>query len=116
MSNKTGLAMDVVTATEIWKRAKQGKVQGFETMTLEDAKIVLADACLAQLREDDGELVPEGIQDIEGGYITVFRDEYNLWVIPAWHTDGRIKWRVFLPNQPTMGQLRHLIRGLGGEA
>ena len=66
------------------------------------------------LREDDGELVTEGIQDIEDGYVTVFRDEYNLWVIPAWNKDGTIKWRVSLPKQPTMGQLRHLVRGLGG--
>lgn len=97
--------------------------QGFSTMITDDdvkeANAVLADAYLALHGEDDGELVTaewlesQGFQphhcsesDLISGDGTII---CNLWGMEFTVCNAR-------PRIKTRGQLRHLIRGLGGKA
>lgn len=74
----------------------------------------LARAYLALHHEDDGELVARGIHIVDGHEVEVMRHG-PLWQVHA-PANSDVFVQLVTKSPPTMGQLRHLIRGLGGEA
>lgn len=74
----------------------------------------LADAYLALHREDDGELVARGIHIVDGHEVEVMRHG-PLWRVHA-PANSDVFVQLVTKSQPTMGQLRHLVKALGGEA
>jgi len=117
-----GKTMDVKSAIKVARDFEEKCKSNLEIDMVDgifaaEARQVLADAYLTMHREDDGELVRKGTTRIDGFECDVEADEplQANWSVAVWSGDGMLG-SAEMHKQPTMGQLRHLVRGLGGEA